>query len=88
MSIADRDTLLKKAKLAKEDQELFKRKANKILYDLFTGSAYYPECHNNENKKVCDRCMNCFDIACNQSNCDRVGRCLCPGTTCICLGRC
>jgi len=48
---------------------------------------YYPECHNDFKKKNCDRCMDCWDKFCNKSNCDRVGRCLCPGTDCICLGR-
>jgi len=48
---------------------------------------YYPECHNDPNKKVCDHCMDCWDKSCNESNCDRSGRCLCPRTDCICLGR-
>jgi len=49
--------------------------------------SYYPECHNDLNKKICDHCMSCWPVNCNKSNCDRVGRCLCPGTDCICLGR-
>jgi len=48
---------------------------------------YYPECHNDVNKTICDHCMSCWSNECNQSNCDRTGRCLCPGTDCICLGR-
>ena len=81
------EQLLEKAKQAQKDIEFFERKGNKILSEIFEQSEWYPVCHNNLDKKECDHCMNCFDTACNQSNCDRAKRCLCPGTACICLGR-
>ena len=50
-------------------------------------TAWYIPCHNDLSKKACDGCMGCMAKDCNRSNCDRVNRCLCPGTSCICLGR-
>jgi len=81
-------TLLEKAKQAKKDIATFKLKADTIIHDSFQGTPYYPACHNNSNKTECDHCIDCWPIDCNQSQCDRIGRCLCQGTTCICLGRC
>ena len=44
-------------------------------------------CHNDHGKKICDNCSNCGDSHCNQSECDRIGRCMCDRTQCVCLGR-
>lgn len=45
---------------------------------------WYPECHNDLYKEKCDHCMNCWEVACNRINCDRLGRCMCCRTECIC----
>ena len=79
--------LLKKAISTKRDMEFFEKKGNKILSEIFQNSDWYPACHNDPNKLQCDHCMNCWPVECNTSNCDRVGRCMCPNTDCICLGR-
>lgn len=53
-------------------------------------TSWYPEhepCHNDPTKEVCDHCMDCWDPQCNRAYCDRVGRCMCDRTDCICLGR-
>ena len=83
----NKQDLAKKAKIAKEDIEFLERKGNKLLADVFKRSDWYPECHNDPNKTKCDHCMECWSIDCNRSNCDRLGRCMCPTTSCICLGR-
>jgi len=74
-------------KESQEDILFFEKKSNKLLSDIFKNSNWYPECHNDPNKTKCDHCMDCWAINCNRSNCDRVGRCMCRGTDCICLGR-
>lgn len=48
---------------------------------------WFPECHNNPEKLLCDHCMDCWALDCNRAYCDRRGRCMCEGTDCICLGR-
>lgn len=83
----NKENLNEKLKKSKEDILFFERKGNKLLSEIFETSEWYPECHNNLEKKVCDHCMNCWPSDCNRSNCDRVGRCMCPNTECICLGR-
>ena len=87
MENKEKEKLLEKAKQAKNEITFFERKGNKILSEIFENSNWYPECHNNPDKKECDHCMNCWPNDCNGSNCDRVGRCMCPTTSCICLGR-
>ncbi|MFZ3383931.1 MAG: hypothetical protein WA144_08400 [Candidatus Methanoperedens sp.] len=44
-------------------------------------------CHNDPTKKVCDHCMTCRPLNCDEHECDRAGRCMCNRTQCICLGR-
>jgi hypothetical protein len=87
MENKEKEKLLEKAKKAKDEITFFERKGNKILSEIFENSNWYPVCHNNPDKKECDHCMNCWPKECNGSNCDRVGRCMCPTTSCICLGR-
>lgn len=65
----------------------YEREADRILTISMRESPWYPECHNDPTKTKCDHCMNCWDEACNESQCDAHGRCMCPNTTCICLGR-
>lgn len=45
---------------------------------------WYPECHNDPNKKVCDHCMNCWETPCSGAHCDRLRRCMCYRTECLC----
>jgi len=76
-----------KLKESKEDIAFLERKAYKLLSDISRASSWYPECHNDHTKRVCSHCMGCWDVQCNRQHCDRVGRCLCEGTSCQCLGR-
>lgn len=78
--------LSEKLKIAKEEILKFERKTNNIIVND-SKLRWYPECHNDPKKKECNHCMNCWPKDCNGSNCDRVGRCMCQGTDCICLGR-
>ena len=87
MENKENEKLLEKAKIAEDEIAFFKKKGNKLLSEIFENSNWYPECHNDPNKTKCDHCMDCWSIDCGRSNCDRVGRCLCPTTACICLGR-
>jgi hypothetical protein len=83
----EKEKLLEKAKKANDEIAFFEKKGNKLLSEIFESSDWYPECHNDPKKPKCDHCMDCWPKDCNETNCDRVGRCLCPATSCICLGR-
>lgn len=87
MTNKEKEKLLEQAKIAKDEIAFFEKKGNKLLSEIFESSNWYPICHNDPNKTKCDHCMNCWSINCNRSNCDRDGRCMCPDTNCICLGR-
>lgn len=45
---------------------------------------WYPECHNDPNKLICDHCMNCWEVPCVHSFCDARNRCMCERTDCLC----
>ncbi len=83
----NKQNLTEKTNKVKEDINFFEQQTNKILFDTLQKSVWYPECHNDSEKIKCDHCMDCWSVECNQSNCDRTGRCICENSSCICLGR-
>ena len=66
MENKEKEKLLEKAKIAKDEIAFFEKKGNKILSEIFESSNWYPECHNDPNKTKCDHCMDCWSIDCNR----------------------
>ena len=58
---------------------------SKSFLDLrASATTWVPECHNDPTKLHCDHCMNCWPKTCSGTHCDRMNRCMCERTNCLC----